>query len=491
MFTRKKYRAMLAQKTEELTPNDNPGVSPSPVKKRSWIWALSISGSVAVAGVVALSCYAGGLFGTGLSGIEADRLIKPSLKKIVETPVCEMSETAYNSYLSFSQKFTKLAFQSSIASKGEISLGVSLPDAYLNLALCGFISSPEAENDILAFLNLNSESELMSAAKEIVASLCTLSKDEEGRYNGGYNLNSLWLNLLKVSLLPADKNVYEGLADIFDASVYKRALTSEAANAYLQSDGLSDMPTPKIQLDNDDDPSALSLMSVYYCMDSFFNHDDLEALYRGGNDKMEYQQNGATSEVHSVATLAKSAPLYEGKNFLGTIAPIQKLQMAYFLPSENDAMPSLILDDVLASAYQEKSYSTPFGLSTSYDVTTHAPYFKLNNSLTVYADSLAQEMPHIVRGGMGAKMVTSSFGSVALSNIMQQSVMSFDYNGFYSCSVTVTSAEVTSASSNERYTLNLNHPYLFAVQKPGIKVNDTYHPVPLVIGEIIDPAYGS
>lgn len=71
--------------------------------------------------------------------------------------------------------------------------------------------------------------------------------------------------------------------------------------------------------------------------------------------------------------------------------------------------------------------------------------------------------------------------------------MKFNYDGFYSCSVTISGMEPTSAPwypEYEEFELTLDHPYVFEVTK-NVKVdnNSTISKVPLVVGEIINPNY--
>ena len=71
--------------------------------------------------------------------------------------------------------------------------------------------------------------------------------------------------------------------------------------------------------------------------------------------------------------------------------------------------------------------------------------------------------------------------------------MKFNYDGFYSCSVTISGMEATSAPwypEYEEFELTLDHPYVFEVEK-NVKVGDNIiaDKVPLVIGEIVNPNY--
>lgn len=486
MFNKRKYRAELYEKSEKLTPqNPYPEKSINSAKPR-WFWPLVSTGSaLLIAGVVALSCYEGGLFGNKTAKNEL--LINPTLTKIQKQPTRAISQATYDSYMAFASKFTKMAFASAFED-GEKSFAVSIPDAYLCLALTGIVSSTPAEADILSFLSLGNEQELKTAAKEIVASLCTLKANDDGSYSGGYNLNSLWFDPAQVELLAKDETLYQDLADIFDTSVYLRALKSAEANAYLAEKGLKDLPTPKVSLD-DDHPFAASVMSVFYCLDSFPLRDLYKDQYTSGTHKMSYTQNGVVSEENYIRFEKDVAPVYEGKGFTGASAWVHQLQMSYFLPDALTGSPYGILNDVLASAYTKKSYLKEGLTRDDYQLTIDAPYFRLNNRSVLNHETLAKVLPVISEGGMSEKMVTSKLGAIYLSQVLQQSVMTFDYQGFYSASLTIAGGEPTSAPTGDQYLLSLDHPYLFQVAQPVVKVSDSYQNIPLVIGEIIDPAY--
>ena len=73
--------------------------------------------------------------------------------------------------------------------------------------------------------------------------------------------------------------------------------------------------------------------------------------------------------------------------------------------------------------------------------------------------------------------------------------MKFNYEGFYSCSVTVIENESEGSALPERYykepefILELNHPYIFEVQRKLWLDGSTAINVPIVIGEIVNPDY--
>lgn len=493
MFKKKQYRNELAEKTEKLTPENPYQITPVNPARRRKVWVLSsIGGSLVVVGVVAISLYAGGVFERmGYANINADLLVKPTSKKVVDNPTYSFSKSTYDSYLAFASKFTQLAFDTSVIEKGEKSLGVSLPDAYLSLALTAFTSSEEAENDILSFLELPDEEALKTAAKEVVSTLCTLSLDNQGKYQGGYNLNSLWLDPNQVQILPKNEELYSTLADLFDVSVYRRGLTDKNANAYLEKNGLADLAKPTINLGLDDSNAfAFSSMSVYYCMDNFPLANMYESQFRSGNHKMDYTVSGSTSPVDFIETIEEESIVYQGNGFVGSAMPIHSLTMTCFLPDEVTGSPYAILPDVLSSSYQVKTYQDRLGNTQNrYNVFLKAPYFKLDNHLNIDRSSLETQLPVAANGGVGEKIAKSKGNPVAFQGIAQQSLMTFDYNGFYSCSVTIYEGGTTSFPSLDSFTLRLDHPYLFEISQPKVMVEGSEKSVPMVIGEIMEPGY--
>ena len=180
--------------------------------------------------------------------IKLNQLTSPKVKKIIRENNFEMSNLTYKSYMAFARKFTSYIMEVN-NKEDEKSLGISIPDAYLCLAISGAISDDEARNDVLAYLELNNMDELRTVVKEMIATLATLMKNSEGKNVGGYNLNSVWFNPDKVELLKEkDEQLYKDLEEIFDASLFMETLTSAKANQYMKDNGLKDMPAPEIKL---------------------------------------------------------------------------------------------------------------------------------------------------------------------------------------------------------------------------------------------------
>ncbi|MCI2111627.1 MAG: hypothetical protein LKK13_04725 [Bacilli bacterium] len=467
---------------------------PSAKPKSLWVKIGIPVGSLVAVGVVALSLYEGGVFplsGPSSEALRASRLVAPTTEKVLASPKREMSETTYASYRTFARNFVALAFDNSIKTNGERSLGVSIPDAYMCFALAAITSTSEAEGDFLSFMGLNGESELKEAASEVVSSLCTLKEEENGDLSGGYNLNSLWFNPKKVNLLPKDEDLYSLLGRVFDASIYNEALTSDSGNAYLASEGLKGFPTPRLAL-NDEDPLASAAMSVYYCVDGFAEKENLKSQYDSGTHKMAYFEGGVERDVDYIADVSVDHKVYEGDGFTMAKMRIRNLDMSYYLPDEEEGLPSGILGAALSGSYEPMSYvdEDTGEPSSKYEVSILAPYFKLENDISLDGEALAKAFPNATSRGLNEKMAQGIIGPIRLSYLIQDSLMSFDYNGFHSCSATIVGGEPGAPTPpGKPYDFSLSHPYLFSVEQPFVKVGSSSVSVPLTIGEIVDPGY--
>ena len=425
------------------------------------------------------------------------QLTKARLEKISETYNNTLSKSTYDSYMAFAKKFTSLAIQTNIEKDGEKSLGVSIPDAYLCLAILGAISDDAARDDVLSYLELSSVEDMRLAVKQLLSVAGTLYKNADGKLMGGYNLNSIWLDPSQVQLVKEkDEQLYKDLEEVFDVSTYHNALTSQRANDYMKENGLKDMPVPKIELD-DDNPPAIGVMSAYYCLDYFKEETkrSYEQQYRSGTHKMDYTYANNISQVDYIQTRDHEY-VYEGENFCGADANIQNLNMTYFLPNDKNALPSSILNDVLNKDYQLKhgvctDYEGVEHDSTIFDVIVKAPYFSLDNKIDFEYDKLKSVLPVITQKGAGERLAESILGEdLFLGFIKQFSVMKFNYDGFYSCSVTIAGNYVSSAMTPtyERFELVLDHPYIFEVNKK-VYTEQGFMQLPLVIGEIVTPEY--
>ena len=476
--------------------------NPYEKKHRFPLWAkISIPvGSVVLASIVALSVILP-LSQSKISNLQSHRLTTPKLAKISEVRNNNMSSTTYDSYTSFAKKFASLMMAANNKEKEE-SLGISIPDAYLCLAITGAISTDEARTDVLSYLELKDMNELRTSVKEIVSTMGTLFRNNDDKLVGGYNLNSVWFNPDKVSLIKEkDEQLYKDLEEVFDASLYLEPLTSDTANQYLKENGLKDMPVPDIKLD-DEDPSAINVMSTYYCLDYFPEKAKQTYLeqYKSGNHKMDYTNNGDTSKVDYITQIYDGSSVYENDNFYGSRMSIGgNLSMSYFLPNDKNALPSSILDDVLNNNYHQKQSSyydqeNQLQETFAHKVTINAPYFSLDNAAELNRGDLSKILPIITKRGAGERIAKAKSGyEMCLDYLKQFSVMKFNYDGFYSCSVTISGIEDTSMPwypEYEEFELTLDHPYVFEVEKSVLVDGSTVaSKVPLVVGEIVNPNY--
>lgn len=481
---------------DELTPN----LYEKPRRFPLWAKIAIPVGSIALASVLAVSIIVPNIAGKNIAHI--NQLVKPTVEKVTKTYNSNLSQATYNSYSAFSKKFVSYMMEVNNLEK-EDSLGISIPDAYLCLAITGVISTDDARADILNYLELSDMNALRTAVKEILATMGTLFENQDGKLVGGYNLNSIWLNPEKVHLLKEkDEQLYEDLAKVFDASLYFTALTSDAANQYLKENGLKDMPVPEIQLD-DEDPSAMNTMSVYYCLDYFAEEakEYYKQQYDSQNHKLDYTFKGQETKVDYIERTSLDEVL-KGDNFYGANMNIGHLSMQYFLPNEKTALPSSILDDVLNENYapvettyfyideNENEVELPTKLQ---NIHISAPYFSLDNKTTLGRSDLKKVLPVITDHGAGERLAATYSGyPMYLDYVKQFSVMKFNYDGFYSCSVTIAGYDAESAQYEPIYkdfNLTLDHPYVFEVCKTLRIGNNKTVRVPIVVGEIVTPTY--
>lgn len=416
-----------------------------------------------------------------------NRVITPNNEK-VSNEVKGMDELSYNSYMTFTKNFGSFTFETHTLKNGDKSLGISIVDAYINFAIIAIISEENVQKEFLTFMGLDSIDDLKIACKDIIASLGTLYADELGSLAGGANLNSIWLDPSEVALLDNKEQLHQDLANIFDVSVYLENLTEIKANQYLLDNGLKDLPTPEIKLDGES--PAIAVMSVFYCLDSYTDEkkEIFENEYKNGTKEMIYKFDNQEKLVKYLTTENNNI-LYEGEDFIATATNIRNLSLSYYLPEE-DVRPISILDDVLNKNYGIKNRIDEFGNSTSYyPMKVNQPYFKLENKIDFDKKDLIKHFPTSIEHGFSTNLVRSLTGdNISLDFITQQSIMSFDYNGFYSCSVTISGGD-TEIAQDKYPIFNLDHPYIFTVNKPDVSIGNDFQDIPLIVGQIIDPNY--
>ena len=422
---------------------------------------------------------------------DLNRLITPTHQQ-TRDGINRMSLTTYNSYKAFAKKFVTLMMDVN-NSTNEKSLAISIPDAYIALAIAGIISDQNGLQDVLDYLELDNVQALRTATKQIVANLGTMTKDYHGNDVGGLNLNSIWVNPDKMRLLQeTDAELYRDLQESFDASLYMETLTSNKAMQYIAENGLPGKPVPNIHLP-DDHPAAINIMSVFYDIDTFKLQDYYESQYLSGTHLMNYTCNGQTKRVDYIKQSEQHSYLYEGDNLTGATMSLENSNMTFFLPKNQTAMPSSILQDVLDDNYAPKTVTyTRNGeerTANTYEVDISAPYFFMNNASELHQDDLTSAFPHLTQSGFGLRLAESTRGlPIFLSYIMQFSTMRFDYNGFYSCSATIVAGEDTAMPEETSVDFVVNRPYVFERSKM-LKIGNDHLDIPIIIGEIVDPNY--
>ena len=420
--------------------------------------------------------------------LENYSMLAPStVNKYSATPNLTMSQTTYNSYTAFAKKFAKLMIQLGNAN-GEKSLGVSIPDAYLCFAISGIISSPAACNDVLSYLGLSSTEELKTASREIISTLGTLSKNSQDKYVGGYNLNSIWVDPDQIGLLEGeekDEDLYEDLAGVYDVSLINEAFKDAKANKYLKDHAPQGFPSPEVKIGRDNNPPAMAVMSAFYFVDLLRDMEIYRNQYQSGSHLKNYTFNGTTKSVNYIDYVDYGGQYYTGEGFHAAAIDMSQSSICFYLPDSQTAMPSTILDKVLNENYVAETVTGQDGREySSYRVGVNAPYFKMDNKIELKDGPLQEILPIITLDGMGSRLLNDS---LFLSGIYQFSTMSFDYRGFYSASVTIATGDGAAPGSPD-FTLNVDHPFVFETRK-NVTVAGNNLTIPVVIGEVVDPAY--
>ena len=323
-----------------------------------------------------------------------------------------------------------------------------------------------------------------------------MQKDHGGNDVGGLNLNSIWLNPEKMSLLAEkDEDLYRDLKNIFEASLYLDGLTSNKAKQYISENGLPDKPIPNIELPHDDDPAAVNIMSVYYDMDVFECPDRYRSEYQSGQHTMSYTVGGQTKQVDYIEQVNFNSEIVENDNLTGATLSLDNSHINFFLPKDETAMPSAILGDVLDENYSIKEFTyleDDEEKSTSLcTVEISAPYFFMENKALLEREDLIPLFPSLTSHGVASRLASSKNGlPVALESIMQFSTMRFDYNGFYSCSATIVISDTSAAHTSDVIVdFALNRPYAFERSRYIRNSDGGYYEVPIIVGEIVDPNY--
>ena len=442
-----------------------------------------------------------------LESLNYEQIITPTVEKLSTTPSTRyMSKSTYDSYKKFSGEFVSLIMETN--NQKQVSMGISIPDAYINFAILAATSEGAIKDDIFSLLQLNTYNELKTAVLEILDVAATsYFQTYSGKTFGGLNYNSIWLNPKHISLTPKNEDLYKDLADVFDLSVFYDVPTTDKVTKYLNDVAINGLQVPKISL-NDESPSAAINMSTYTYMDCFDSEIAKinKSAYLSGKTKMDYFLNDEIIVANYINSVSKRK-LYEGCGFVGSYIELEYNDISFFLPDQNKS-PRSILEDVLLDNYSPRTYNLNYVENNqeinfetqTHEVTIKAPYFTLENNLVLEKEHLQTILPNIASGGALNKLATLKTGdSLTLEALHQNSIMNFDYDGFYSTSVTYTDL-IPGAPLEppyERYELILNRPYVFKIDQ-HVLIDGKYDVVdgkydikkiPLIIGEIVDPHY--
>ena len=423
-------------------------------------------------------------------------LVKPNVVKVVgsEEASYRIGDKAYESYMAFARKFVPSVMAENTDGK-EFDMSVSIPDAYLAIAIAGIISDPGVLPEVLSYLELGSETELKEAVHDLVTTLCVLKKDKNGRFNGGVNMNSIWFDPDQVALIKnKDEQLYEDLANVFGAAIFMEPLTTEGAMKYLEEYAIEGIPLPELELDNANQPAA-AIMSSYTCVASFDDNDShrYKKEYERGDHKMTFHAGPENKRVDYIEDKREEGCVLEGDGFHGAEMSIGGCEARFFLPDDPKASATSILDDVAGNNYDyiKKELEDGTIAYQQYELTIKAPYFQIDNKLG-FDEGFEKAFPMMSEDGFATRMIRpTAHDRIRATGLSQFSKVNFDYNGFFSSSVTTIQGEACTSMPEPKpiYELTLDHPYIFEFSDYFKMADGSRKSLPMVIGRIVDPTY--
>ena len=464
----------------------------NPYEKRRLTFPIWAKISLPIGGLALATAVSLMVFAPRIEEGKLNALVRPEAVKLVEKIDTGMSKKTYDSYKSFSKKFSSLMIEVNNSVK-ESSVSVSIPDAYIGFAISGIISDSLGLADVLSYLELDSLDEMRTAVKEVLSGVCTISKDKFGLLYGGLNYNSIWLNPENVAPLEKkDAELYKDLKTVFNASIYLEKLTNETANRFAKERTPKEIPAPDLELPEFEE-QAFATLSGYTAIDHFrpLERGRFLSAYESGASKKPYIYNGSTKRVDCLTQSEHTGHVYEGDGFVGAPIYFENSSMEVFLPDDYGTMPSVILDDVLSENYSLKEEINDINQTPSdrFILNITAPYFTIDNKLEIKVTEVRSILPNLSQSGSGSRLVRSlDEADIYLSSIAQASRVNFDYNGFVSASMTAFDSKPCSGEYLPHFTMDVDHPFAFVYNR-WVNVDDRMSYLPIVVGEVVDPAY--
>lgn len=330
-------------------------------------------------------------------------------------------------------------------------------DAFVNVALLGYISTGVSQEEILTALGVSSVSELNSVVKDVIDVLGS---------GAGYALNSFWYDGNVYELRDGSENILEILSSHYYANAIAQRPTTELVNEWL-SIYVPQNRFPVIpQVELNEGGSDAAIVSSYFAKSEWANKElgtTFKEQYESQNHKMTFHGDTDT-QVDYIG--------YGGRQIImnycqGVEMSLDKMTINFFLP-DNENSVSGIFSQVVSGNYVTSGY-----------VGATVPYFKIDNKLDLMP-SLKNLGVHGVFDVVAASGLLNSDTSL-VTNIDQFSTMSFDFGGLYSASVTVSQIYDTAAGDFNGYEpIIFNRPFVFTAE---------YNGAIILVGQVLNPKY--
>jgi len=386
----------------------------------------------------------------------------------------DISDSSRLIYLSFANKIAPLALKTNGKTN---SVAFSVVDAFVSYSMEVYLSSDNVQASYCQTLGAKSMDEINKAVYEISSYLGTSADysyrdglDEiTGRF-GAANINSLWLDP-SLELQDNIDALLQGLQTYYFADVYHAKPTQAALQDWLKKvapegfDRLPELQTP--------DNSNASCVSSYFLQDHFLPSRELalKKEYQSRSHYLDYTLgDGTKKSVDYVETsYYDGGTVYFGDGYVSASTGISKSDLTYYLPDEGIS-PFDLIDKIFVNSSKMAS--------KVYRLNVEAPYFLIKTDLDL--------TPTLRDLGLGELYDSSLEKLVKLegehvSSIKQDSLLSYDYNGFYAASATVVSNSGAAMPPElQNYDFVVNRPHLFTTSFLGL---------PVFYGIVNDPGY--
>jgi len=410
-------------------------------------------------GVLCLAIVLGVVLGTSGSPFDAANPPEyyqnvPDARNSVATWSNPASLDIYNRFVA---TFAPLVFASEETPDAQ---SFSPVDAFVNIAILGYVSTGDSQSEILEALGVTSVEELSAVTKDVISVLGS---------DSGYSLNSFWYDEAKYSLREGSDELLSVLSSHYYSSVIAQrpttGLVNEWLNLYVPKDIFPIIP----EVELDERGADAAIVSSYFAKSGWIDSNlggIFENQYDSGSHKMVF--NGQKGEA-SVDYIEYGGKLLSSDLFSGVEMQLEDMEISFFLPYDTHTVADIFLGIV------EKDYRDDTG-----DFAAHVPYFKIDNRLDLTSPLQQYGLSGVFNIGAAQGIVDTE--ELVVTKSTQFSTMSFDYGGLYSASVTVTELNETAIPGyfdSENY-IEFNRPFVFTA---------TYRGAIILVGQIYNPNY--